>query len=368
MTTRILGGKGNRERRSQKTSCRATTSRRPPTRYERSHTRKVNLCIIQVQASVSRFLSPADFVAAHGANGAAWTEAESLEYTRWLARSHYENFSVVSWLLPRRLHQDFFNVYSFCRWADDLGDEMGDPARSLDLLHWWQQELDALYAGEARHPVYVALRGTIEKHDIPEQPFADLIRAFVQDQTVTRYATYADLLGYCRYSANPVGRLVLHLCGYTDDERRRLSDATCTALQLTNFWQDVRRDWDMGRVYIPLDRMASREYSVELLQQDLKSGAAGPGFRAVMRELVDDTQSLFLKGLPLAKMVDRRLAVDLELFRRGGMAILEMIRSQHYDTIRKRPKLGKLRRLRLFVSVVTHQLFVSSGSGGEARP
>lgn len=315
---------------------------------------------------MSRFLSPADFIAAN-TNAAAWTEAESLEYTRWLARSHYENFSVVSWLLPRRLHQDFFNVYSFCRWADDLGDEIEDPARSLDLLNWWQQELDAVYAGQARHPVYVALRQTIEKHDIPEQPFADLIRAFVQDQTVTRYATYDDLLAYCRYSANPVGQLVLHLCGYTDDERRRLSDATCTALQLANFWQDVRRDFDIGRIYIPLDRMAAREYSVELLEQDLRAGAASPGFRAVMRELVDDTQSLFLEGLPLTKMVDRRLAVDLELFSRGGMAILEMIRRQDYDTIRKRPKLGKLRRLGLFASAVTRQLFGRSGSGGEAR-
>ena len=316
---------------------------------------------------MSRFLSPADFIAANGANGAAWTAAESLEYTRWLAQSHYENFNVVSWLLPRRLHQDFFNVYSFCRWADDLGDEIGDPARSLDLLHWWQRELDAVYAGEARHPVYVALRQTIEKHDIPEQPFADLIRAFVQDQTVTRYATYTNLLDYCRYSANPVGRLVLHLCGYTDDERRRLSDATCTALQLANFWQDVRRDWDMGRVYIPLDRMAAREYSVELLEENLKGGAASPGFRSMMRALVDDTQSLFLKGLPLTGMVDRRLAIDLELFSRGGMAILEEIRHQDYDTIRKRPRLGKLRRLTLLMSVVTHQLFVRSGSGREVR-
>ena len=230
-----------------------------------------------------------------------------------------------------------------------------------------RRELDAVYAGEARHPVYVALRQTIEKHEIPEQPFADLIRAFVQDQIVTRYATYDDLLGYCRYSANPVGQLVLHLCGYTDDERRRLSDATCTALQLANFWQDVRRDWDIGRVYIPLDRMSSHGCSVEALEQDLKAGAASSAFRAVMLELVADTQSLFLKGLPLAKMVDRRLAVDLDLFSRGGMAILEMIRRQDYDTIRRRPKLGKLRRLTLLLSVVTHQLFSRSGSGGEAR-
>jgi squalene synthase HpnC len=316
---------------------------------------------------VSSFLSPPDFVAANGTDAPAWTESESLEYTRWLARSHYENFSAVSWLLPRHLHQDFFNVYSFCRWADDLGDEMGDPVRSLELLNWWQRELDALYAGEARHPVYVALRRTIEKHDIPAQPFADLIRAFIQDQTVTRYATYADLLGYCRYSANPVGRLVLHLCGYTDDERRRLSDATCTALQLANFWQDVRRDWEIGRIYIPADRMAACQYSVAVLEQDLKSGAAGPGFRAVMRELVDDTQSLFVQGLPLPGIVNRRLAVDLELFSRGGMAILEMIRRQDYDTIQKRPRLGKLRRLTLLLSVLTHQLFAPSRPGGETR-
>lgn len=316
---------------------------------------------------MSRFLSAADFVAANGTNAPAWTESESLEYTRWLARSHYENFSVVSWLLPRHLHQDFFNVYSFCRWADDLGDEMGDPVRSLELLNWWQRELDAVYAGHARHPVYVALRRTIEKHDIPEQPFADLIRAFVQDQTVTRYATYDDLLGYCRYSANPVGRLVLHLCGYTDEERRRLSDATCTALQLANFWQDVRRDWEIGRVYIPADRMTSSGYSVDRLEQDLKSGVATAGFRALMRELVDDTGSLFVKGLPLPGMVDRRLAVDLELFSGGGMAILEMIRRQEYDTICKRPRLGKLRRLTLLASVVARQLLVRSGSGGKAR-
>ena len=316
---------------------------------------------------MSRFLSPADFIAANGTSGAVWSETESLDYTRWLARSHYENFNVVSWLLPRHLHQDFFNVYSFCRWADDLGDEMGDPVRSLDLLNWWQRELDALYAGEARHPVYVALRRTIEKHDIPEQPFADLIRAFVQDQTVTRYATYADLLDYCRYSANPVGRLVLHLCGYTDEERRQLSDATCTALQLANFWQDVRRDWDIGRVYIPADRMAACEYSVEMLERDLKAGAASPGFRAVMRELVGDTQSLFGIGRPLPSLVNRRLAVDLELFTRGGMAILEMIRCQDYDTIRKRPKLGKLRRLTLLMNVVTRQIFSRPGSGTETR-
>ena len=188
------------------------------------------------------FLQPVDFVAALGTEFPPWSLAESLDYTRRLARSHYENFQLVSLLLPRRLHQDFFNVYAFCRWADDLGDEMGDTERSLVLLEWWREQLEALYNGRARHPVYVALRETVEKHDIPEEPFADLIRAFVRDQTVTRYRGYDELLAYCRYSANPVGHLVLHLCGYTDEGRRGLSDFTCTALQLANFWQDVARD------------------------------------------------------------------------------------------------------------------------------
>ena len=157
-----------------------------------------------VQSSeVKPFLQPADFVDALGTEFPPWSLADSLDHTRRLARSHYENFQLVSRLLPGRLHQDFFNVYAFCRWADDLGDEMGDAERGLVLLEWWREELAGLYAGRARHPVYVALRETVEKHDIPEEPFADLIRAFVQDQTVTRYADDDELLAYCRYSAQP---------------------------------------------------------------------------------------------------------------------------------------------------------------------
>src|SRR5829696_6918797 len=156
--------------------------------------------------------------------GRAWSLAESLEYTRWLATHHYENFHVVSFLLPKRLHQDFYTVYAFCRWADDLGDEIGDNKESLRLLAWWREQLEAMYAGQASHPVFVALRGVVDRHSIPQEPFANLIRAFVQDQTVARYATYDELFEYCRYSANPVGRLVLHLCGYSDAERAGLSD------------------------------------------------------------------------------------------------------------------------------------------------
>src|SRR5579859_5089522 len=220
-------------------------------------------------------------------------------YTRWLATHHYENFHVVSFLLPKRLHQDFYNVYAFCRWADDLGDEIGDKQESLRLLAWWREELAAMYAGVAGHPVFVALRGAVDRHGIPQEPFADLIRAFVQDQTVSRYQTYEDLFEYCRYSANPVGRLVLRLCGYSDAERVQLSDATCTALQLANFWQDVTVDFEKDRVYIPLDLLARHGYTVE----ELAAREFNPAFQAVMREAVEMARNLFVKGLPLSKTV-----------------------------------------------------------------
>ncbi|MGA8577419.1 MAG: squalene synthase HpnC, partial [Bryobacteraceae bacterium] len=205
--------------------------------------------------AAKQFLAPKEFVNSPSALARCYTVPEAESYTRWLATHHYENFHVVSFLLPKRLHQDFYNVYCYCRWADDLGDEMGSPSESLRLLAWWRAQLEAMYAGEATHPVFVALRGTVTRHSIPRQPFVDLIRAFEQDQTVTRYPTWDDLYGYCRNSANPVGRLVLYLCGYSDAERQRLSDATCTALQLANFWQDVRVDYAKNRIYFPLEDM-----------------------------------------------------------------------------------------------------------------
>src|SRR5690242_6014567 len=194
-----------------------------------------------------------------------WSHSEATAYTRWLATHHYENFHVVSFLLPKRLHQDFYNVYSFCRWADDLGDEIGDPAESLRLLEWWRGEHNAMYRGVACHPVFVALKDTVTRHDVPVEPFDRLIRAFEQDQTVTRYETFGDVFGYCTNSANPVGHLVLYLCGYRDAERQHLSDYTCTALQLANFWQDIGVDLEKGRVYLPLDLLAKHGYSLQEL-------------------------------------------------------------------------------------------------------
>jgi len=278
----------------------------------------------------------------------AWSGSESLAYTEWLATHHYENFHVVSFLLPKKLHQDFYNVYSFCRWADDLGDEIGDKAESLRLLDWWRSELDAMYAGETRHPVFTALRGTVQRYGIPQQPFSDLIRAFIQDQSVSRYATWEGVLDYCVYSANPVGRLILYLGGYSDPQRQALSDSTCTALQLANFWQDVTVDLLKDRVYIPLEVLERNHYTVE----DLFARRMNPDFRNVMVEVVDRARELFLAGLPLARMVDRRLAIDLDLFSRGGLHILKKIEQQDYDVLARRPAVSKLERVGLLLASV----------------
>jgi squalene synthase HpnC len=299
------------------------------------------------------FLPPRDFVHSPAALAAAYRIAEAEAYTRWLATRHYENFHVVSFLLPKRLHQDFYNVYSYCRWADDLGDEIGDTAESLRLLAWWRGELDAMYQGRARHPVFVALRSTIERHRIPKQPFDDLIHAFEQDQTVTRYPTWDELYGYCRCSANPVGRLVLYLCGYSDPERQRLSDATCTALQLANFWQDVTVDLRKDRVYIPLDVMARHGYPLA----DLEALRLTPAFREVMREVVDKARGLFMEGLPLAGMVDRRLALDIDLFSRGGLRVLEKIEELDYDVLSARPAISRTERVRLLLGSLARLAF-----------
>ncbi|MCU1257677.1 MAG: Squalene/phytoene synthase [Bryobacterales bacterium] len=278
----------------------------------------------------------------------AWTHAESEAYTRRLATRHYENFHVVSFLLPKRLHQDFYNVYSYCRWADDLGDEIGDTEESLRLLEWWRESLQQMYGGHADHPVFIALRGTVERHSIPEKPFADLIRAFIHDQTVTRYRNWDEVLDYCRYSANPVGRLVLYLCGYSDPERQRLSDATCTGLQLANFWQDVTIDLGKDRVYLPLDLLARHDYTVD----DLFARRMKPGFRPLMKEAVAKARGFFLEGLPLANMVDRRLSLDLELFSRGGLRILDKIARLDYDVLSQRPKISKAERVAILVGVM----------------
>ena len=297
--------------------------------------------------------------------------AQAADYTRRVARSHDENFTVVSWMLPRRLREDFRHVYSFCRWADDLGDETGDRDRSLELLAWWRRELDACYEDRPRHPVFVALHRTIRTHGIPRAPFDDLVDAFVQDQTVSRYRTWDQVLDYCGRSANPVGRLVLSLCGHRDARRQGLSDATCTALQLANFWQDVRRDVvERDRVYIPQDVASDQgldlEAMVTAVKLDAAAGARGdarcaacppsagitgllPPYRKTIRDLVDRTWPLFSTGRELWALVPRDVRLDVKLFTLGGESILRLIERLKYDTLQNRPALSRGRKLALML-------------------
>jgi squalene synthase HpnC len=299
-------------------------------------------------------LLPRDYVKAGVSSQRRYTAAEAEEYTRWLANHHYENFHVVSALLPKQLHQDFYNVYAFCRWSDDLGDEMDSREESQELLAWWTGELDRLYeSGEAEHPVFVALRETNARHQLPKKPFADLIRAFVQDQVVTRYRTWPELDEYCEYSANPVGRLVLMLCGYRDETRFRLSDFTCTALQLANHWQDVAVDLQKDRVYVPSDVMDRHGYTYGELFARVENDA----FRAVMRDCVDRARELFHQGLPLVGMLDRRLAFDIDLFSRGGLRVLDKIEAQNYGVLARRPAIGKVERVGLLLQSVVRIAF-----------
>src|SRR5271167_1879639 len=286
---------------------------------------------------------------------------QAQEYCRRLARTHYENFSVATWFLPKHLRQDFLNVYAYCRISDDLGDEVGDRAAASALLDEWQAELDACYEGNPRHPVFVALAETVKKFEIPKHEFSDLLIAFRQDQTVTRFEAFDDVLAYCRYSANPVGHLVLYLCGYRDPERQQLSDFTCTALQLANFWQDVTVDYAKDRIYLPLEDLD--RFGVG--EDDIANNQNTPAFCAMMQFEVERARDWFRQGLPLIGQVDRELAIDLDLFSRGGQEILNAIEKQNYAVLGNRPVISKPRKLALVVRAALAKL---TGVGLEGQP
>ena len=292
------------------------------------------------------------------------TLEEARAYCKHLTETHYENFTVASWFLPRQLRPHFNSIYAYCRISDDLGDEVGDTQQSLALLDDWGHQLDDCYAGVAQHPVFVALSETIRICDIPKKPFADLLIAFRQDQAVTRYETREQLLAYCENSANPVGRLVLYACGYRDAERFTLSDHTCTALQLANFWQDVSVDWKKDRVYIPQEDL--RRF--DLTEATIETGVADNNFRALIKDEVQWTRDLFTQGMPLIKMVDNELALDLDLFTRGGLEILSAIEKQHYDVLTSRPSLSKSRKVSLMLRALSTKFVpgMSLGAGKQA--
>ncbi len=282
---------------------------------------------------------------------------EALEYCARLTAGHYENFSVVTWLTPREHRGALQSIYAFCRWSDDLGDEVGDARRSLELLSWWRGELRAMYQGEARHPVMIALAETVENHGIPIEPFDQLISAFEQDQTVSEYLTFEQLLDYCTRSANPVGHLVLYVAGAVSPENVRLADATCTALQLANFWQDVARDLAIGRIYLPREDRSRFGYS----ESDLRALRFTPAFANLLKFEVERTRGLFAEGRALVSRIPRALAVDVELFSRGGLAILDAIEARGFDVLSGRPSLSRWTKVALLGRAVAALAMASIG-------
>ena len=269
---------------------------------------------------------------------------ESQAYCRTLACTHYENFPVVSWMLPRSLRQHFYNIYAYCRWADDLGDEVADRERATELLAWWRSQLQDCYRGSATHPVFVALGPTIERFAIPPQPFEDLLSAFEQDQQVPEYETFAELRDYCRRSADPVGRLVLYLCECFSERNAAWSDSVCTGLQLANFWQDVVRDFAIGRIYIPRETRQRFGYS----DSDLHDQRTTAPFIDVMRFEVERVREFLREGLPLVNVLPWRLQMDVDLFARGGLCILDRIEQIGYRVWQIRPVVTKSDFARLF--------------------
>ena len=267
---------------------------------------------------------------------------DAQDWCQRYTREHRENFTVVSWFLPRELRGPMFAVYAFCRYTDNLGDEAAGDR--LALLDEWEAELRAAFDGSPSHPIGVALADLARRKPLEPDPFLRLIEANRLDQTKTRYADFQELLGYCRLSANPVGEMVLALWDITDDERRKLSDATCTALQLANHWQDVRRDWRAGRLYLPLDDLRRFGLSEDDLAAQIAAGRASRAFRDLMRFQVDRAEAYFRAGDALVRLVPRELAVDLRLFGDGGRAALQAIERRDYDVLTARPRVSSARR------------------------
>jgi squalene synthase HpnC len=286
---------------------------------------------------------------------------EARAWCRELATTHYENFHVATFFLPKRVRPHFESLYGFCRASDDLGDEVGNTATALRLLHAWDAMLDQCYDApeQSRHPVFVALRPTIEACELPRDLFHDLIRAFIQDQTKTHYDTWDETVEYSRYSANPVGRLVLMICGYRDEERALLSDKVCTALQLANFWQDAVRDSEIPRRYIPAEYLES--YNVD--EGQIAGRVFTPEFGAMMKALVDRTRAMLREGAALNPTVDDDLRVTLDLFSNGGEAILDGIVAQDYDVLRGRPVVTRRKKLLLLVGALLSKLRAGRAAG-----
>ncbi|MGD0799253.1 MAG: squalene synthase HpnC [Acidobacteriaceae bacterium] len=320
----------------------------------------VNAPVPQPAASDTLIGAPAEY----STPGQRPSLEEARAWCHALATTHYENFHVATFFLPKRVRPHFESVYAFCRVSDDLGDEVANTQIALELLQNWGQMLDQCYdaPAQSRHPVFVALRETIVACDLPRTLFHDLLRAFRQDQIKTHYATWDEALEYSRCSANPVGRLVLMVCGYRDEPRALLSDKICTGLQLANFWQDIVRDSGIPRRYLPAEYM--QRFGIQ--EGQIEGRVFTPEFRAMMQSLVDRTRQMLREGGVLSATVDPELRVTLDLFRKGGEAILDGIAAQDYDVLRGRPMVTKRKKLLLLLSALIGKLRTSSPTGASA--
>lgn len=300
--------------------------------------------------------------------------AASRKLTRRIARSHYENFLVASVLLPRSMRQPFYDVYAFCRTADDLADESPSIEAATRGLAEYRTHIAALFDGmpdnlsdsrSKRQPVadrvpslFVALFDTVARYALPREPFDNLLDAFLQDQTVRRYPDEATLLDYCRRSADPVGRLVLAMADCDSDENLKHSDEICTALQLANFWQDVARDYAIGRIYLPASVMQQHGFDESLIDATIVGGKPTPeSIRAAIASQCEQTRLRFERGRPLIENVPDWLAADIELFIGGGVATLDVIAAIDYDVLRIRPQVNKRTQAGLVGRGLLNRLF-----------
>ena len=268
-----------------------------------------------------------------------------------LARSHYENFHVGTRLLPSNTRHHFYAIYAFCRGVDDIGDEFqGDR---IQMLEQWATQLRLCYQHTPEHPYFIALQKTIQEFKLPQEPFLKLIEANRRDQKKCRYNNFNELLDYCDHSANPVGQIVLTVFDYHNPDLYKLSDFTCTALQLTNFWQDVVRDYQMGRIYIPKQDMDKFGVTNKMIEEK----NASPEFKNLMKFEVNRTREFFVKGYELVSRIQNRSKFEIALFTAGGLSVLQDIEQRDYDVLTERPKLSKTLKFRLLLSVYLRYQF-----------
>ena len=273
---------------------------------------------------------------------------QAQKYCKTLAERHYENFSIASFLVPASIRQDFYNIYAYSRWSDDLADEIGNTAESLRLLDWWRMELRACFSGIAKHPVFIALKETIREHPLTLEHFERLLDAFVQDQSVLRYSSRQELIKYCSGSANPVGRILLQLAQVTAPHAWQLSDQVCTGLQIANFCQDIRQDALRGRIYLPREIWERFQIS----ESEILAGQVTENLRSALKEWGDSARMHLLSGLPLVRLTPRWLARDIQLFARGGLTILDNIKAANFDVWDRPIEVSKKQKLVLLVRAI----------------